>query len=302
MPLITDITKQNLEQFGIKGLGFTMPSTTTQWCSNTAADITGTINYTEAELALELTSADNWMAPFSAFVNYTNSTDKKIDVTLMRADGTVINEEGWFCSLFPQQYLRLKRLAAKNFEIDNAHNPKKTEGLSIRQVPKYYFIAKAALTPSVPKGMVNAGDDLGCNGKLQFFDENGYIIHPLLVVNILKELVAKYTELNIDNTKPDQLTNLLTLDDSVTAGDSTTLRFIKPDGSPYDGSHIDGITPVNAGIGLFSLNSYTGTDTTIKGEITRAANTGNTGAFPAITANRLLMGLVTYGRMAASVA
>jgi hypothetical protein len=291
MPAITDITTQNLNQFGIKGFGFTMPVSTTKWCDASAAAITGIIDFTEDELALNITGSNTWLAPLSSTAVYVNTSDNKISATLIRADGSIVNEQGWFCTLFPQQFLRLKRLVAKNFEVDNAHNPLKSQGISIRQIPKYYFIAKDSLTPTVHNGMIFAGDDFQCGGKLQFFDESGYIIHPLMVCNILKELMTKYSELNTDSALVDQLSNIV----SLVSTDSVTVRFINADGSPNDGSHLQGVSPKNAGIGLFTVNASS--DTTLLGEISREADTGSTGAFPLVNANRLLFSLVTYGRL-----
>lgn len=297
MPAITDITKQNLDQFGLKGFGFTMPVSTKKWCNASGAAISGTITFAEDELALNITGANNWLAPLSATAAYVNTTDNKITATLNRGDGSVVNEEGWFCSLFPQQFLRLKRLVAKKFEVDNAHNPQKANGIPLRQVPKYYFIAKASQTPTVKNGMINVGDDFGCGGKLQFFDENGYIIHPLYVAGIIKALLASYTALELDSSLDDQLSNIVTLNST----NDVTVRLIKEDGTPYDGTHLQGITAKNASIGLFTVNNYTGTETTTKGEITRAADTGTTGNFLKDDADRLVFSLVTYGRAGSKV-
>jgi hypothetical protein len=295
MSTITEISHGNLDEFGIKGFGFTMPGSTQKWCSNSNAALDGVISFAVAELALNIISDDSWLAPFSATSVYVNTTDNFITTTLIRGDGHAINEEGWFCTLYPQQYLRLQRLIAKNFETDNVHNPLKSQGLSVRPVPRYFFIAKAGETPIVKKGMIgmiNAGDDFGCGGKLQFFDENGNIIHPLYVANIIKGLLGKYTVLNLDDTLPDQLSGIINL---ATETD-ISVRLINPDGTPNDGTNLEGFSPNEATIGLFTVNGAQGADTTVSGEIKRKADTGTTGDFPAAEAGKLLICRSTYGR------
>lgn len=291
MSVLSELVTKSIKDGGLEGFSFTMPVISKKWL-NTGAATVSEITFDQDTLTLR-TSGTNWIAPFSARCEYVNNSDKKIPVTLTKADGSSVNESGVLFTLFPQQLLRLKRLFAKKLEPDNAHNWRKATGIPIRQVPRYLFLANSTVTNSFTNGTIKSGDDTGLDGTLYFFDENGLLIHPLFLASAFTTLLTAYTALNRDSSFPDQLSNIATL-----ATDSATVRLINADGTPYTDGHINGITLVSgSGIALHTLNSYSGTDTAIQGELTRDADTGTTGTFPSLQAQQLLFSLATYGRM-----
>lgn len=291
MSTLDDITLENLKNFGIQGFGFTMPVISHKWCDEDSATVSG-LTFEQSELTLSL-SGTNWLSPFTGLLQVVNTDDRPINISLQKADGTMINEAGILIRLFPQQVLRLKRLYRNLFEDAGSHNTQFANGLSLRQVPAYMFIATEADTSSTQGGIINAKDDTGFDGTLSFYDEQGYLIHPLAVASACKVILAQQTILNADTTLANQLDDIINKE----ATASTTVRFIKGDGTPYDGNHIEGVTALEDTIGLFTIDAFTGADTTIKGRITREASTADDGDFPAIDALQQVMGLVTYSRM-----
>lgn len=288
MPVLENLTKENLKKFGIEGLSFTMPATTQKW-ANENTD-TPAILFNASALTLSY-SANSWLAPFSGIINETNSSTKRIQYSLQKANGDMVNETGAILRLFPQQVLRLKRLIALKFEVANTHNPERTAGNVKRQVPAFIFIESGSAA-GMASGFITAGTDIGFGGTLSFYDEQGYIIHPLYCINILKSILAIYPALNMDNSLKNQFDHII----SLTAG-SNTVRLVKPDGKPYSGEHITGISPADTSIGLFTIDNYSGTDTDLNGELVRASATASDGDFPPVKARQLLMGNVCYGRL-----
>lgn len=283
MSFLKDLTKENLKQFGIQGLGFTMPATTQKLVDSNSSSVT----FSATDLTLS--SSDNWLAPFSGVLNKVNSTDKKIRFSLQKANGDMVNETGALLRLFPQQILRLKRLLAIKFEDSSTHNPERANGIPKRQVPAFIFIEDSA-ADSITEGIAAAGTDLGLSGKLSFYDEQGYIIHPMYATSLIKSLLAIYPALNIDNTLSDHLSAITGLETTYT----NTVRLVQPDGKPYEGEHLEGLTAIDTNIGLYSVNNYTGPDTSLKGEIKKEA-TGS--SFSTAQSRQLVLGNVCYGRM-----
>lgn len=291
MAILDLLTIENLKRNGIEGFGFTMPVISQKWCNVASNSVTG-LSYEPATLSLSLTGS-NWLAPIGGIINVVDTTANKIKVSLQKADGSMLNENGLLIRLVPQQILRMKRIFRNLFEDASTHNTRFEEGLSLRQVPAFIFIAPTGGTSGATQGLIRAKDDIGFGGRLQFFDEQGYVIHPLFVASACKVMLAQHVILNADATTHNQLDNII---DKVSA-ETNSVRFVKQDGTPYDGAHINGVTALDAGSGLYIINAYTGSDSTLKGEIKRAVDTGNTGAFPLTEAQQQLMGLVTYSRL-----
>ncbi|MBL7712809.1 MAG: hypothetical protein JNL13_10105 [Chitinophagaceae bacterium] len=283
MSFLKDLTKENLKQFGIQGLGFTMPATTQKLVDSSSSSVT----FNAGELTLS--SSNNWLAPFSGVLNKVNSTDKKIRFSLQKANGDMVNETGALLRLFPQQILRLKRLLAVKFEETGTHNPERANGIPKRQVPAFIFIEDSA-ADSITEGIAAAGTDLGLAGKLSFYDEQGYIIHPMYAVSLIKSLLAIYPALNIDSALSDHLNAITGLETTNT----NTVRLVQADGKPYEGEHMEGLTAIDTNIGLYSVNTYSGTDLSLKGEI-KKETTGS--SFTAAQSKQLVLGNVCYGRM-----
>ncbi|MDB5203705.1 MAG: hypothetical protein JWQ27_3114 [Ferruginibacter sp.] len=290
MPVIEDITVENLKQFGIRGLSFTMPASTQKWVDQNVD--TPSISFDAATLTLQ-SNTNNWLAPFAGILNEVDTSTKKLQYSLQKADGTMVNEAGAVLRLFPQQVLRMKRLVGLKMEEANTHNPLRATGNVTRQVPAFVFFTSSSAS-GMTSGFIDAGTDIGFTGSLSFFDEQGFIIHPLYVASLLKSLLAIYPVLDIDtdNTLSNQLAHITGLLSS-----SNLVRLVKPDGRPYAGGHITGITAVDTAIGLFSINSYTGTDTSLKGELVREAASSAGGSFPPEKARQLLFGNTCYGRL-----
>lgn len=72
MALLEDLTIENLKEFGIQGLSYTMPVSTQKWSN--VADDDGAIEFDQATLSLN--NDNNWLAPFSGVVNTVNNSDK----------------------------------------------------------------------------------------------------------------------------------------------------------------------------------------------------------------------------------
>lgn len=291
MAVLDDLTIENFKNFGIEGFGFTMPVLSQKW-GNEASTALSSLSFDQTTLSLNL-SGTNWLAPFTGVLQVINTSTKKTTINLQKADGSMVNENGILIRLFPQQVLKLKRIFRNLFEDTATHNTQFAAGLPLRQVPAFIFIATTGDTSATTEGMIHAKEDIGFDGHLHFFDEQGYIIHPLFVACACKVILAQHTILNADIGIQNQLDSII---DQIST-ESNTVRFVNTDGSPFEGTHINGVTALDAGTGLFTIDAYTGSDTTLKGEIKRANDTGNTGAFPLIEAQQQLMGLVTYSRL-----
>lgn len=299
MSLLQDLTKENLKAFGIQGLSFTMPATT-QKLVDVNSD-TAPVSFVAAELCLE-SGTHNWLAPFSGILNIA-SESKKLRYSLQQADGTMIRSGGAVLRLFPQQILRLKRLLALKFEDEAGdRNPLRRSGIPKRQVPAFVFVATDDTSAITQEGLIHAGNELRVKGKLSFYDEQGYILHPLYVLSLIKSLTGLYPALDID--QDNSLNNQL--DSLIGTERSKTVRLVAADGKPYSGQHIEGLSAFEAEgdtvPGLFTVNEYSGSDTHLSGELKRAAATADSGAFPPLQARQLLMANVSYGRMLDTVA
>jgi hypothetical protein len=291
MGIIQDLTALSLREKGIAGLSAAMPAISKRWCDAAGADITAALQLNAGTHRLSTQGATVWLAPLPARVQLVNATTP-IDVSLFLPDGSAVSGPGLLCTLFPQAYLRLARLAAKHFENENAHNPQRPQGIPLHPVPHSYFVRPAALPADARGGMIRAGQSLVMGGALDFFDAGGNWIHPLMVASMLSRLVTQYPALDVDSAANNQFASLIGL-----TAEGRRIRLVQPNGRPYTGGRFEGITQVDAATQLYTVDAYTGTDTAIIGEVRRAADTGNAGDFPAETANRLLIQHAAYGRM-----
>lgn len=293
MSVIEDITKENLKQFGIEGFGFTMPAMSPKWVDQNSTNPSG-ITFNAGNLSLTL-SGSQWLSPFTCVSQITNNTDKKINTSLQFTDGSMVNENGIFMRLFTQQVLRLKRLVRNQLEDNAIHNPQFGNFIPLRQVPAYLFLKTSADLSSVQGGMIQAKTNIGFDGELFFFDEQGYVLHPLYVAGLCKRLLIDFPILSIDSSLNNQLDAIIDLE----ATPSTSVRLIQADGSASDSTHLTGLT--DAGNGLYQVDSFTGSDTTLKGQIKREDATDDYGTFPPKEAQLFLICNVTYGRFSDTV-
>ena len=292
MSFLSDAATVAFQETGLQPLGIGMPFISKKWCSHSAADAGGHIAFNAASLSLTLSGGETWLCPISARAVKTNSSDRKPATTLIKADGTAVNGDGLLFELFPGALQRLKRLYVRRLEAASPTNyPNKPADRPIRPVPKYFFIASGDVAEDVIGGWLHAGQDTGIAGELFFFDDQGHIIHPLMVASCWTVLAGVYAGLVREST-PDQVAGIAGL-----SAASFTLRMVKPDGTPYDGAFVEGKTDATPAIGLFNVSAYTGSDTELKGELTRQADSGTTGAFPLEQARHLHMGLDTFGRL-----
>ncbi len=293
MSFLSDAATVAFQETGLQPLGIGMPFISKKWCSHSAADAGGHIAFNAASLSLTLSGGETWLCPISARAVKTNSSDRKPAATLIKADGTAVNGDGLLFELFPGALQRLKRLYVRRLEAASPANyPNKPADRPVRPVPQYFFIASGDVAEAVTGGWLQAGQDTGIAGELFFFDEQGHIIHPLMVASCWSVLAGAYAGL-VKEATPDQITGIAAL-----SAASFTVRMVKPDGTPYDGAFVQGKTDAAPAIGLFTVPAYAGSDTELKGELTRQADTGATGAFPLEQARHLHMGLDTFGRLA----
>jgi hypothetical protein len=292
---LVDLIEFNLEQFGIEPFGITMPVISKKWIDSTAADVSGSVTLNESDLSLT-SSATNWLAPMAGRVRRVDTTAEfKAPVSLFKTDGSAVNEEGLLLIINPQAYLRLCRLYARLFEEETTFNPLRPRGYALRPVPKYFFFA-GTVPADIKGGQVFAADDLGFSGTLTLYDENGWIIDPMAVTNAFENIIDTHEILDKDDGAPDQINSI----SGLRSADSFKVRLVQPDGSPHDGTHLmDNLSTTggDASRGIFSVNTYSGTEPDVLREIIREAGTGNSGSFPDEEANRMLIGLTSYGRL-----
>ncbi len=293
MSFLSEGASLAMQQTGLQPFGLGMPMLSKKWCNHSDADFGGTITFNAASLSLSLAGSQTWLAPITAHaVKIDMATPAKPTVTLTKADGSAVLENGLLFDLFPAALQRLKRLYVKKLEVETPTNyPGKPADQPLRPVPRYFFIASGSVPADVTGGWLYAGADTGVSGELRFFDEEGHIIHPLMVASCFSVLANAYAALVKEST-PDQLANIVNLQ----AAASFTVRLIKPDGSPYDGQFIEGKTDQNAAIGLFNATPSSA-DSELAAALTRQADTGATGAFPQQQAVNLHVGLSGFGRL-----
>ncbi|MCP9469002.1 MAG: hypothetical protein NNA31_03265 [Nitrospira sp.] len=292
MSFLSEAATVAFRETGLQPLGIGMPFISKKWCSHGAADAGGHITFNAESLSLTLSGGETWYCPISARVVKTNVSDRKPTATLIKTDGTAVNGDGLLFELFPGALQRLKRLYVRRLEAASPVNyPNKPVDRPIRPVPRYFFIASSDVGEAVTGGWLHAGQDTGIAGELFFFDEQGHIIHPLMVASCFTVLADAYAGL-VKESAPNQLAHIVGLSPG-----SFTVRTVKPDGTPYDGAFVNGKTDMIPAIGLFTVSAYTGSDAELKGELTRQPDTGATGAFPLERARHLHLGLDTFGRL-----
>ena len=283
---LLDTIRNTLANTGINAFGLGMPTLSPDWTSGALPTVD--------ETNLALTSSANWVSPLTVQINRVGGANPAIDVTLIRANGSVITESGLLLTLYPQAYLRLRRLFSTVIEGRSSSDPL----LNVRPVPRYFFIGS---TSSADISHADSGDDLGVSGTLTVHDADGMPIDPLFVAGVFRVLMAKHSPLQKrdlsatfePNSQVKQIADLA----GTTA--ATRIRFSTPTGAAYDGAHLNGITAVNAAIGLFTLNAPSAGGTA---SITRESGTGTSGIFPNEEARLLVFGAATTGRLRSSFA
>ncbi|GAB4559340.1 MAG: hypothetical protein Tsb0020_05080 [Haliangiales bacterium] len=279
--------EETLKQIGITAFGHTMPVMSSAWTTGALPSVN------DASMSLTL-SADSFQAPIAGAVHAV--TGSSLDATLVTASGAIATGPGTVLRLYPQTYLRLQRLYALEFEDATGARPERAQGLPFRPVPRYFFFKGTAAANS---GDVDAGDDLGITGELSVFDDDGMPIDPLATAACFWRLMNLHHLLQkrplgdpFDSSA--QLQQIAQL-----SGTPAVVRLRVSDfaGQPHDGSHLEGVTAVQASAGLFSLDASGGTGSDLSGQVSKEAATGDTGAFPDEEHRLFKFGPATTGRL-----
>jgi len=301
---ITDI----IENTGVSGFGIAMPTISPAWTDGALP----TANDADLSLRLSNSPASNtWLAPFAGVVQKIDdlaapSTDEEgaspALKTLVKPDGSFVRGPGLLLTIYPQLYLRLSRLYLQLLEdpASAGVNPVVAQarnlGHAVRPVPRHFFFA-GTLTGDDKNGSLTPGGEIGKNGELTIYDNNGFPIDPLAVAAALNAILVRHPVLqqrdlgNTPNTASMQITNIANL-----AGTTPQTRcwLSTPNGQPYDGANLTGLAPSPPqSSGLFSLDTSSGGTPAIG---VAAAS----GSFSAEQRRLLLIGPATSGRFGES--
>ncbi len=276
-----------LNSAGIAAFGISMPVLAPQW---TSAAPTKDDNNLSLSIA-----ANSWLAPLPGLLRRVDNNKNPLSVTLVKADGTLLSSTGMLLTVFAQSYLRLCRLYAQVLETANANRPERDKALPFRPVPRYFFYA-GTLADADKSGEVKAGDDTGRMGELTIYDTCGMPIDPIAVAAAFQAILKSQAVLK-SGADANPLDNIA---GAAFAGTSVVrLRLADPAGAPFDnsGNHLTGITSVNTGTGLFTLDKTGGGGgSDLSGSIGLQAGTGASGAFPDEDRRLLVFGPATTGR------
>lgn len=283
---MADLT-QTLQTVGINAFGLAMPVLSPSWTDGTMP----TVNDNAMSLSL---SGGSWLAPLAGTVTRCDSAVP--NATLVKADGSILAGPGFLLSLLPQEYLRLKRLYAAIIESGSTGS---TTGRPVRPVPRYFFFLG---TPSGSGGggAIEVQGSIGLNGDLTIYDADGMIIDPLAVAAAFTLFMDRHNPLQHRDPVSAAFSassQVKQIADLVGTTMVTRLRLSDFRGQPYSGSHLTGITAVNAGFGQFSLDIPSSGSASVAKE----AGTGASGSFPDEDRRLMVIGLATTGRLGDSV-
>jgi hypothetical protein len=206
-------------------------------------------------------------------------------VTLTKPDGSIENAKGVLLTLFDQQWLRLGRLYTQVLETTSASRPEFNRGLPFRPAPRYIFFPTQTMANK--SGFAEAWADMGFSGDARFYDGDGMPIDPVAVMAAFAAILTKFpvlqaVDLSDSPLSPLPLTNYLA---TLAPTSKTRLRFFNPDGTPYAGQHLTGVTAVNAGAGLCDLTAASATLDAVSASFTQGDR------------DRLVLGPGTSGRL-----
>jgi hypothetical protein len=290
-----DSLAQSLQSTGIEAFGLAMPVLAQDWGASSGA------TYTLDEPTMALTiSGVNWAAPLATallVVNPQQGTPPPI--TLSNADGTIQTGAGLLLTVFEAAWLRLGRLYAKVLESSSTSRPEQSKGLPLRQVPRYFFYPTQPPTSQITQGIVGPGVDLGFMGALRIYDNDGLPIDPVSVMSAFNALMGQITLLQAGT--PTEQGNQTALGDAVnkltsnndtsnndTSNSETRVRIITPDGAPYSGTALTGLTAVSAAAGAGISTVTSGTPVAVQQTSTE---------FTQDDRNRVVIGPATSGRL-----
>jgi hypothetical protein len=293
MTTITDA----LTNVGVAAFGHGMPVLAPAWTSGGPP----TESTADGGMSLSVDTGTTWKAPIAGELRPVAS-GPDLGVTLIGADGAPISSTGTLLIVFPHAHLRLARLYAHVLEDPSSSpRPERALGLPARPVPRYFYFASSP--PAATDGNVAPGDDLGVGGTLTVHDACGLPIDPVATAAAFYALMVAHKPLQKRalGSAFDDEPQVKTIGVH-TATATVRLRLSDHAGSPYDGTHLTGITLVAASSGVFTLDAAGGNGSDLSGKVEKdAATTGSTGSFPAEDERVLKLGLGTTGRMTGKV-
>jgi hypothetical protein len=244
---------QALQHGELQAFGLAMPRLAPDWSPKGASSPSFSV---ADESKMTITSAANWAAPLDmSFLSVDPSNAVPMPVTLTDAAGAVENAKGVLLTLFDQPWLRLCRLYTQIFETSNSSRPEFDRGLPMRPVPRYIFFPTQ--TMSMKSGLAEAWADLGFKGDARFYDGDGVVIDPVAVMAAFAAILTKFPVLQaVDFSDPPlsplPFTNYLNI---LAPSAKVRFRFVAPDGTPYNGSHLTNVTAIGAASGIYEINS-----------------------------------------------
>ncbi len=281
---MTDTLTQSLQTAGIRAFGLAMPVLAQDW----SATGSGTFTVDEPTMAVTL-AGDDWAAPCDAAWTAVNAGGESfpLPITLVAAGGTVETTGGVLLTVFEAAWLRLGRLYAEILESASATRSERARGLPLRQVPRYFYFP-GQLTETM-QGMVDVGGDLGFSGELRIYDNDGLPIDPVAVMAAFNALMVSNQLLQAGTpTASPALGSHVT---SLAASSETRVRVVTPNGGPFSGSLLTGLTAV-------STASAAGISTATSS--TPVAVQAVSSTFAQADHDRVVVGPVTSGRLTSS--
>jgi len=251
MAIIDDI-QHILSNVGMGALGIAGPLLSVRWTN--ASSPTSTPTEGDAgRLSLSLigTSSEEWVAPATGILMQSGGAER-----ILQPNGNPVVPTAVVFRLHPQVYLRLARLYGAILEglTANTHLPQ-------RPVPYYFVITDGMAASSDLSGKYNAGETLGISGgTLTVHDIHGFAIDPVAVAGAFDAFITEHEVLEarsllsvIPTLALDrQIHSIASLEPS-----QARIHLVNPHGLSYDGSHLNGIQPINSDAGLFHISDPT---------------------------------------------
>jgi len=278
-----DSLTQTLQSTGIEAFGLAMPVMAQDWSASTGA----TYQADDSTMAVTISEA-NWAAPLTtALLVVPPQQGTPLPVTLSNADGTIQNGAGLLLTVFEAAWLRLGRLYAKVLESSSTSRPEQSKGFPFRQVPRYFFYPTQ--TNQITQGMADVGADLGFAGELRIYDNDGLPIDPVAVMAAFNALMVQNTVLQAGTpTDAGTSTALGNAAGTLASSSETRVRVITPDGAPYSGTVLTGLTAVSGATGSGLSTVTSGTPVAVQQTSTE---------FTQDDRNRVVVGPATSGRL-----
>ena len=268
-----------LETTAIQAFGIAMPQLAKDWSTGGSPSFTAN----DATMALTVGGA-NCAAPCAAALLVVDSTKgQPMPVTLFNADGSVQTSSGVLLTVFESAWLRLARLYAEVLEASSTTRPEQSNGLPFRQVPRYFFYP--GQTNTVTQGMTDPQADLGFSGDLRIYDNDGLPIDPVGAMAAFNALMTQFPMLQAGTSATLALGTYLSI---LAPTSDVRVRVVNPDGTPYTGGILTGVTAVSGASGSAIFTISTGTPVSVQ-----AVSSG----FTQDDRNRVVVGPSTSGRL-----